>query len=369
MKLHYLFLLLPLIACRRADPPPVSFYYWKTSLSSEEAQSATLARFSPKTEPLYLRFFDVDYSAGHGDAIPVGVTNLEYTALDRPVVPVVFITNRVFTQLSGGQIDTLAARIARRIYNRTYYLGLHSLYASLNQADEKMKNLFAENRDSFVMDWRQRMIPEVQIDCDWTPATRDAYFRFLQVFKKDYLTPGRQLSCTIRLHQFRERKANGVPPVDRGTLMCYNVASPKDTSARNAIFDPQLVEGYVKNQSDYPLPLDIALPAFQWGAWFRGGEFRGLLRNWTSPSDHDTSLYKLLNNNIFQVQRDETIGNDYLREGDLIRLDEAKSEQVLSVLPRLKPLLARDGRLLIFDWDSTKIKRYENLIPAAVAGF
>jgi hypothetical protein len=369
MKLHYLFLFLPLLACRRTDPPPVSFYYWKTTLSSEEVQSAAMARFSPKTEPLYLRLFDVDYSAGHNDAIPVGETNLEYVVLDRPVAPVVFITNRVFTQLRGGQIDSLAARVARRIYKRTYYLGERVWGHALDNATPEVQSVLREQRDSFVIDWRQRMIPEVQIDCDWTPATRDAYFRFLKVFKQDYLAQNRRLSCTIRLHQFRERQQNGVPPVDRGTLMCYNVASPKDTSARNAIFDPQLVEGYLKNQPDYPIPLDIALPVFNWGAWFRSGEFRGLLRNWEAPPPGDTSLYQALGGNIFQVRRDETIGNDFLREGDLIRLDQATPEQVLSVLPRLKPLLASDGRLLIFDWDSTKTTRYENLIPAAVAGF
>lgn len=361
-KLCPLLILFLFLACRRTDPPPVSFYYWKTTLGTEEATSPALARFSPKTEPLYLRFFDVDYSAGYSDAIPVGETNLEYTAIDRPVVPVVFITNRVFTQISAQQVDTLAARVARRIAKRLYYLAYHSLI------NDKVQLGF-EIRDSLVNDWCKRMTPEVQLDCDWTPKTRDAYFHFLKTFKQQELAQGRRISCTIRLHQYRERQQNGVPPVDRGALMCYNVASPKDTAVQNAIFDPQLVEGYLKNQSDYPLPLDIALPVFNWGAWFRGGAFMGLLSNWEPPSPTDTVLYKAVGANLFQVRSDKTLGGDYLRQGDLIRFDNASEQGILSTLPTLRPLLARDGRLLFFDWDSTKIARYEHLIPAAVAGF
>lgn len=361
-KLYPFLCLLSALACRRSEPPPVSFYYWKTAVG--EAQAPALARFSPENEPLYLRFFDVDYSAGYGDAVPRGETNLDYTVIDRPVVPVVFITQRVFTQINGAQIDTLAARIARRVDRRLYYLAYHAL------ANANVDFGFGgERRDSLIKDLRARRTPELQIDCDWTAATRDAYFRFLKAFKQQEIAQGRRLSCTIRLHQFRERKQNGIPPVDRGALMCYNVASPKDTSTRNAIFDAALIAGYLKNQPDYPLSLDLALPVFNWGAWFRGGAFMGLLSNWEAPAPTDTSMYKRMKHNIFQVQQDKTIGTNYLRQGDLIRLDDAPEADILSTLPLLRPLLARDGRLLFFDWDTTKIKRYENLVPAAVAGF
>lgn len=353
-----------------ADGPiPVSYYYWKTSLEPGVLDSASLMPYSGMDEPVFLRLFDVDYSAGYGGPVPVGGLFLSYTEVKRPVVPVVFITNRVFTQSKTEQLDSLPAKIARRILARLNDLAGSARSKAYQDANTEQRNWMDLHRDSFVYIWKRQFVPEIQIDCDWTPATRDAYFRFLEMFKKQPLAQVCTLSCTVRLHQFRDRKESGIPPVQRGTLMCYNMSSPRDTSIRNAIFDLSTLQGYLKDQPEYPLPLDVALPVFSWGAWFRSGEFRGLLSGWDAELLSDTTLFRALGGNMYQMRIDTVWAGDYLREGDLVRLDMSSDDDIIASKPVLAPIFGPDSRLLFFDWDTTKITRYEKLVPPMRAGF
>ncbi len=368
----FLLLVCILAACRQkgsGKPPVVSFYYWKTSMTPGVLLGERFAHFSPKDAPVFLRFFDVDYSAGHGAAVPVGDLEMESVAVERPLVPVVFITNRVFEKTKPEQMDSMAVKIARRIQNKLNNLGTKAWWKALEEADSASLVKLNTQRDSFEIVWRDRFVPEIQIDCDWTPTTRDAYFHFLEIFKKQPLLQTRTISCTVRLHQFRDRKENGIPPVSRGMLMCYNMNSPRDTSAQNAIFDLALLEGYLKNQPEYPLPLDVALPVFSWGAWFRGGEFRGLLSDWDAGTLSDTAYFHTLGGNMYQLRRDTVWAGDYLREGDLVRLDAPAENALIASTSLIKPLMSPGSRLLFFDWDTTKIAQYERLVPSILAGF
>ena len=66
-------------------------------------------------------------------------------------------------------------------------------------------------------------VKEIQIDCDWTASTQEAYFEFLHYLKEKAKDKQIQLSATIRLHQLSMTP----PPVDRGILMMYNTGDVK----------------------------------------------------------------------------------------------------------------------------------------------
>lgn len=89
-----------------------------------------------------------------------------------------------------------------------------------------------------------KAITALQIDGDWTPRTRSAYFRLLSTIKRE--RPELDLSVMVRLHQYRNREANCIPPADRGLLMCYNVAPVKQRQTRDAIYDEAILKGYLK---------------------------------------------------------------------------------------------------------------------------
>lgn len=337
-------------------------------MNFDSAEWAHLSAISGK-QPLYVRVFDVDYSGGYDNAVPLADLDVDYNSSisdGRQIIPTVYITNRVFDQLNDTQVVKLAEKIRKRITKRfeSWEYGVISAMLPTQptgeEADEKM-------RDSVRNDWYQRC-NEIQIDCDWTAKTRDRYFIFLRAMKAE-IAP-KNLTCTVRLHQYRDRRSSGIPPVDRGMLMCYNVDDPKKVSADNAIFDPDLVKGYLKAQQ-YPLPLDVALPVFSWGTWFRGEEFQGLLVG-KDANDLVTAsaLYRAEGNNRFRVLQDTVIGRDFLREGDLIRIDQPRDADLMEITALLRKKIPReDSRLVFFDWQTEKINRYEKIIQDCAARY
>ncbi len=106
----------------------------------------------------------------------------------------------------------------------------------------------------------QLQCDEIQLDCDWTLTSKENYFRFVQLIKK---ISSKTLSATIRLHQVKYFQKTGVPEIDRGVLMYYNMGKISSDSS-NSIYDDHIAERYTGSLQRYPLALDVALPVFSW---------------------------------------------------------------------------------------------------------
>lgn len=244
--------LLLAIAC--SDPvagPPErrAFFHWRTTLTTTPEELATLRE--THAERLYVRFFDVDREAP--EAAPKRIGTLSATRdpgwpANLEVVPVVFFRERVFR--SG--VGELAARTWKEIAAITRKLG--------------------------------RPPREVLLDCDWTDTSREAFFGFVEEFRALARSAGAQVSATIRLHQVKYRERTGIPPADRGLLMFYATGRLTADPATKAIFDPADARRYLERLPDYPLPLDVALPAFGWVVQVREGRVHDLLQA-AEPAD------------------------------------------------------------------------------------
>ena len=358
-------LLLSASLCRKATdsgvPTGCNFYYWKTKLEFTHADKALADSLGMKR--LYLRFFDVDWSPTLEMPVPVGEMGFEENFTGNPsrndlqiadfqLVPTVYIVNRVFEKKSN--MDSLAARVTRRVMDKSQSLSYWSVpwgYDFYN-AELPDGNRW-ERMDSLEKAFLGR-IDELQIDCDWTPSTRERYFQFLKAMKK--ANPGRTISCTVRLHQFRDREQTGVPPVERGTLMCYNMAAPKDIGVNDAIFDPALVNGYLKS-NDYPFALEAALPLFSWGALFHENQFKGLAAGLSEAAVKGNPLFSPVSEGRYRFTQDTVFANIYMREGDIVRLDEPSREEVIGLAKRLAEIKAVKN-ISFFDWNPSKIRAY-----------
>ena len=100
-------------------------------------------------------------------------------------------------------------------------------------------------------------IKEIQIDCDWTDSTRNRFFRFTRTLGKLAHAEHSLISATIRLHQIKYFERTGIPPVDRGVLMFYNMGKLAAASERSSIFNTEDAEKYTSRLSQYPLPMDL----------------------------------------------------------------------------------------------------------------
>jgi hypothetical protein len=192
-----------LSSCKRESKADAAFYYWKQTLTLNKAQQQILDEVA--AGKLYLRFFDIKWNSSSGKAHPEAIISFKDPVKTTKLIPVIFITNQTFEKLSTAGVDSLAM-----------------------QSNTLLQHLAQEQKISYQY---------VQFDCDWSLGTKDKYFQFLKSFKA---ISKKQLEATIRLHQVKYQVRTGIPPVDRGILMFYNMgklsAKPEDP---NSIYNPK----------------------------------------------------------------------------------------------------------------------------------
>ena len=277
-------------SCRHENSHQVNFYYWKANVQTGEVERDYYNMLG--SQKLYIRLFDIDTE--NGKAIPLGKikpfrANEVFAGFNQvEYVPVVFITNRTFEQYTDKEnIKLLATQVLSLINEMSRY----------NKIDD---------------------YKEIKIDCDWTAGTKNAYFDFLKVLGEQSKF---DVTCTLRLHQVRDKADTGVPPVGKVYLMCYATSSPTEGMDRNSILDIGLLKGYTKNINDYPLSFDIALPLYSWGVIKNHlGEIR--LMNGLTAEDLQLPTFKRIGDNNFEVMEDCFLQGMYINSGFTIKIEE-----------------------------------------------
>ncbi|HEX2684786.1 MAG TPA: hypothetical protein VHL77_12665, partial [Ferruginibacter sp.] len=184
----------------------MSFYYWKTNFNLNDKEKQALAYNNVKT--LYVHYCDVGFSEEKKEAYPISTLGSVSSIHDYDIVPVIFIENLCFERLDAKGVKDLA------------------------------KSIFTEV--NFINSLSEITTGEIQFDCDWTERSKDKYFLFL----KEYKDLSKQtVSCTIRLHQVKYPERTGVPPVDRGTLMYYNMGAI-NAGPENSIYEKSVASKY-----------------------------------------------------------------------------------------------------------------------------
>lgn len=320
LRLSFYFLLIVSFwGCEKSSnfvAPEISFYHWKNEIDLSTIETDYLRNLAVKR--LYLRFFDVDWDADRQEPIPISIINISSsTNLPATIIPTIFITNRTFLKIKNSDVLNFT----------------NNLLLKIRSLQKEFPNV---------------QIPEIQIDCDWSGNSRETYFYFLNVLKKKLKEENKKLSVTIRLHQLKYPDKTGIPPADRGALMCYNVGNLQKWDTENSILDDETTSTYLKNDLTYPLPLDLALPAFRWGVLFRDGEMIKLINQLEISELGDQKFYTKKNKNRYTVRQSTYLHGHYLYPGDQIRLESVSSTTLKTVSKQLKYVLPSDQRSLIF---------------------
>lgn len=303
-----------------------AFYYWKSvfEISSYEQQKID----SLKVKTLYIKFFDVGWKAELEQPVPIAKLQTANFQLPEKVavIPTVFITNECIQKIHSSQITELANNI-------------------FSLTDEIAKT------NSFIK------LKEIQFDCDWTASTRSNYFLLLQKMNSLYKDSGIIISATIRLHQIKFLNKTGVPPVNRGLLMCYNMGNLKNPATGNSIIETEELKKYTANLSAYPLPLDVALPLFEWKVLFRNNVYSGLIQNLNNTLL--TPAVALQNNNRFTILKDTTIAGYDLKKGDVLRHEQSSYKEILNTAAVIGSQLKNTSlRVSLYHLDSVILKKY-----------
>ena len=196
------------------------------------------------------------------------------------------------------------------------------------------------------------------MDCDWTPETRDAYFYFLEELRR-LLPDSLLLSATIRLHQVKYPEQTGIPPVDRGMLMFYNMDNVRAADTRNSILDRSVASAYYNRLDEYPLPLDVALPVFGWVVVRREGKVVQLLSGLDERALADTARFEALGGaKLFRVKRSTYLNAYYLYAGDSLRVEKVEADSLRAAWSDLRMRLPRERRhLALYHLDTASVNR------------
>jgi hypothetical protein len=303
----------------KAEP---CFYFFKTSFALNQLEQSTLQQ--QKVKQLYLKYFDVVWDSLAQEPRPIAKlladsNKLNYISCN--VVPTVFITNNVFNHTTG--IEKLADDCTRLIEatSQVYGIGFN----------------------------------EVQIDCDWTSRTAKSYFDFLTKVKA--LLPNKLITATLRLHQVKFVEASGVPPVERMTLMCYNMGNLTQFNSKNSIIDAAVFKQYTARLSAYPLPLDIALPIFGWYVHFRGEQYVGLIRQLPDSVLKLNFIEKSAN--TFMAKNNFYWQQVLFKKADVLRREESSLKEINAVANLLKQqLTSQPRRIVLYHLDSVTLNKF-----------
>jgi len=315
--------------CKQKSIVHPTFYYWKTDYHNKKAESTYLDQFKAKS--LYVRIMDVDFNPDL--QLPVPVSPIKFSdpipkATD--IIPVVFIVNNVFNQIDTMQTKVMADRIVKFVAAKVKQAGKQNYH-------------------------------ELQIDCDWTKGTRNRYFKFLEQLSANLLLKGKTISVTLRLHQVKNLVSSGVPPVEKAILMCYNMGNLRKYGEQNSILDQHEMDLYLKDFLEhYPLPLDIALPIFEWAVVFRNEQYAGISKRIGQMQIDDKKLFKQRGNSIlYDLQADYPEAG--LKRGDVIRWEQISSEDLHATSKFLSRYLSpRDRNLVFYHLDTDLLKHFTN---------
>jgi len=310
------FLSVLLVGCQeRRVPAQASFYFWRTRLELSPTQRKALSDLEAKR--LRVRLFDVvrdrngihpigKLHASSGDALPVA-----------EVLPVVFLREAVF----HGAPD--ASGLAGRILSE---------------------------RDKICQEGR---LPckGLELDCDWTPGSKEGFFALCKTLGDTLHARGQTLRSTLRLHQYRSPAQTGVPPVDRLTLMAYNMGPTTASPDRQSILDIKELARWLEAKSVYPKPLDIALPLYGWALVVRDGKPVDLVQQAGAPELDTLPWLERESDGLRKARQGFFLHGQWIRKDDRLKLespDASDLRKAADLLARKLPPL-KDRELVFFD--------------------
>jgi hypothetical protein len=305
-----------------------SFYVWG---SSNFDQSVKDNLNKQKIKKLYIKYFEVAYSETMGNfpQDKLSIYSYEFQDIDSlQIVPTIFIKNEIFSFNDEKKLDALADNI---------------VYLITKFNNEKLE--------------KNTVIDEIQIDCDWTKTTRKKYFYLLKKIKQ---ISKKEISCTLRLYPYKYSDLMGVPPVDKVTLMCYNLIKPLTNKDQNSILDINELKLYLDKKRDYPLHIDIALPVFNWTQLYQNNQFAGLKQ---IDKSQIQTFAKLVKPMWYEVNKDTTIDwSDYYRIGDQIKYEEVSNETLQQAIKIIKKNIQLDKKttITLFSLDNGTFNKYKD---------
>jgi hypothetical protein len=273
-----------------------SFYHWKSTYEVDTNERKT---------PRYVKVLDISYS----DTFFFKKTSFK-TLPTKKIVPVIYIDSPLWSKMKA---KTMVSKI------------LKSLESMPIKYDE------------------------IQVDCDWTDRSRQEYFNFLKLLKKE---SSKIISVTIRLHQVKYYQKTGVPPVNYGVLMYYNMSDFRDIKSKNYILDLEVAKQYHYNFDTYPLELNLALPLYSQATIIRFSKVVGLIEG-LKEKELSSNFIKI-KEHLYEVNKTHYFKERLFYKGDKVRVDEVTIGMLKDSIDGLRTIMKEPKEIIFYRWGNHK---------------
>lgn len=299
----------------------LSFYYWRTIFCLDSTEKQYLKDFEVKN--IYLRYMDV---ALQNDQ-PIVVAPIRFKDslqnVSQGIIPVVYIKNEVVLK-SNLDIDDLARKIV----------------SFLQQVDTK--NNIVSN--------------QIQLDCDWSLQSKETFFKLVKRIKQ---ISGKTISCTIRLHQIKYASKTGVPQVDYGVLMYYNMSSINSDTI-NSIYNRDIARSYLGALKHYPLKLQYALPIYSWVVISDNSKVVGLLNAVDLAQLQSHEDLRQIKSNVFVATEQTLVKSRVVQKGQELKLESINQSQLNEMVQDLKHYAQSPSLdIILYDLNTVNLTNYE----------
>jgi len=165
----------------------------------------------------------------------------------------------------------------------------------------------------------------------------------------------------LRLHQIKYFERTGVPPVSRAMLMLYNFGRIEAEGTSSSIFNAADARRYTTYIKDYPLPLDVVLPAFSWSIHSREGRVLGVLEHITADDAASFDGFQRTGAHTYETARSFFFRGRYFMAGDRLQVETITPEltrEAAHVAQQGAGFRKAYGTVALFDLDDTRPKQY-----------
>ncbi|MEY4866214.1 MAG: hypothetical protein RLY64_468 [Bacteroidota bacterium] len=289
----------------------IGVIHWSTSFHNLSKEIRYSDSLSNRTAWM-VRYFDVTWK--NNKANPTAIASLPKNLPLQSAA--VFIQRQVLEKTPRSQIPQLSNQIV-------------SLIQQMEIGHQKAK--------------------EILIDFDWGKSTKENYFELIQQLKEKL--PHKNISATVRLSQFANPRMYGVPPTDRGLLMMYQTGSLNQPE-KPLLWEKTEVQQYLK-QSNYPISLDVAIPAFSWSI---------IQRKVTIKNKKNISIvfpsylqelqtnkhFKQIEPNVFLCIQPHFFHGFFLLTDDRVKCEKVSENDLKWAMEEAKSIAKKDGIVYLY---------------------
>jgi hypothetical protein len=313
-------------------------YYWKTTMDFSANDILLLQKMNVKK--IYFRIFDIvydDIKKTPAPQQPVNVVNTASWVGKLPgvsLIPVIFITQDLMQKTQSHDLPVLASNMAKL-----------------------SKEIIERGKLGYS--------GEFQLDCDWTPTTRDKYFRLIELFrsafnKKSNAHPEWKISTTIRLHQVKYSKNTGVPPADEFSLMAYNIKDVLEFTKEPTMFNLNELKKYLSSAQDYPQALNIILPVFREVYVYRAGRLKTVLTDVDDNELDNKKVFEKKSPGIYLCVKYTDYNGQHFDAGDVVKIETETPGELFRAMDIIEKSVRTGDTLSFYYFDGKMIGRFLN---------